>query len=153
MTIPSLLHTASYPSLTQDQVGVWTLYAFLAVLAIGQILQIIAHFRRKPPLETEIHERAKALDTELETRLAGKIIEVESRLDAKVEAVRAEARTMNQDRRVTIGSLFGKLEDMRTDFDGKYSSLTNAVNQGFRDVERSIGRLESPTPNPPPPNA
>lgn len=104
---------------------------FVVLLTLSGVGIAIWSLRRNPPIEREIDERIKAA-----------VEKSEADTQKQIGDVREEMLRLNQERRVTLASLFSKLDEVRKETKAENQQLQATINKNFQDLNFIIGRLD-----------
>ncbi len=141
---------ASFTPISEDfQLNVWNLMVLAAA-----IIALLASFRRKLPLESELVKLQGAIDglqksvealTRAERSHAGHETEIAS-LRSKITLLESrreeDLRAQRNYTRETTHALFTKLDENSSKTHQKLDNFTSSVNTIFRDIAADIGALK-----------
>lgn len=126
------------PVSTEWQSGLFSVLAGLAL-----ILAILAHFRRKPPLDTELVKLHSAIESlKVSVRTLNETATRHAEHAPEIASLKEKVRTLEAAREADLAAQRKYTRETSHEIFAKLDELKNSVSQNFQRVERALGQLE-----------
>lgn len=126
------------PISTEWQAGLISVLAGLAL-----ILSILAHFRRRPPLDSELTKIHSAVET---LRKAVETLDETAKSHAahgtEIGALQDKVRRLETQREIDLANQRKYTRETTHEIFEKLDALKSSVSSNFQEMERSLGKIE-----------